>query len=166
MRLFFASVMLAGLVWAGANPGLMQVHTVYILPMGNGMDQHLASRLSQNGTLQVVADPQLADAILTDRIGEAFEKKLDELYPKPKDESDDEADDEEKVSNTKDQGPLRPNSFGHSKGTFFVVERKSRNVLWSVYMRPKNTSADEINRTAGRIVDRLNRDLKPQPAGK
>lgn len=170
MRLFLSSVLWACLASAAVNPGLMQVHTVYILPMGNNMDQHLASRLSQLGTMQVVADPQVADAILTDRLGEAFEKKLDEMYPKPKEETEEDADADEKTSaskdSSKDQGPLRPNSFGRSKGTLFLVERKTRNVLWSVYMRPKNSTSDEINRTAGRIVDRLNRDVKPQAAGK
>ena len=32
--------------------------------------------------MQVVTDPQKADAILTDHIGPAFEQKLDELYGK------------------------------------------------------------------------------------
>ena len=35
--------------------------------------------------LQVVTDPQKADAILTDHLGESFEQSLDDLYaPKPK----------------------------------------------------------------------------------
>src|SRR5579863_5206571 len=51
---------------AAANPHLKQVNAVYILSMGNGMDQYLANQLTTAGVFQVVTDPKKADAILTD----------------------------------------------------------------------------------------------------
>ena len=44
--------------------------------MSNGLDQFLAIRLTSGTVMQVVTDPQKADAILTDRIGASFEEKL------------------------------------------------------------------------------------------
>jgi hypothetical protein len=193
--------------------------------MSGGMDQFLANRLTQLGKMQVVADPQNADTILTDRIGEPFEKRLDLIYgarnkknsettgvtaaaaedqtatdqemPAKTDDSKDAAKDGTKDVATKDVAKdatkdktsreearekaindaklkiaqekadeenaqaLRVSSFGRGRGTYFLVDRKTRGVIWSVYEKPKSTSADELNKTAERVVNRLKRDLKP-----
>jgi hypothetical protein len=161
MRLLLQSVVFTAVALAGVNPGLMQVHAVYILPMASGMDQFLANRISRAGMMQVVADPQAADAILTDHLGETFEKKLVELYPPVVKEDDEDTD--EKADKTKDDSPaqLRPSSFGRGKGTWFIVDRKSRSVLWSIYELPKNSRPDELNKIGERVVNHLKRDLKP-----
>jgi hypothetical protein len=52
------------------------------------------------------------------------------------------------------------NSFGRSKGTVFLVDAKSRQVVWSVYDLPKGSSSKDLDRTASDIVSRLKRDLK------
>jgi len=83
MKLFYALPLFAASLMAAANPQLKQVNKVYILGMSGGMDQYLASRLTSLGVFQVVADPQKADAVITDRIGESFEARLKELYPPP-----------------------------------------------------------------------------------
>src|SRR5271157_2615411 len=62
---------------------LTDVHTVYVLRMSHGLDQYLASRLTAEKVFQIVTDPKLADAVFTDQIGEAFEAKLEELFPSP-----------------------------------------------------------------------------------
>jgi hypothetical protein len=74
------SVALAG----APNAQIARVHTVYLLPMNNGFDQFLANRLTNLGVFQVVTDPKKADAVLTDRLGEAFESRFLELYPEAK----------------------------------------------------------------------------------
>lgn len=160
MRLLVQFVVFTAVALAAVNPGLVQVHSVYILPMASGMDQFLANRLMRLGAMQVVADPQAADAIITDHLGETFEKKLGELYPPMKDEDEDT---DAKTDKEKGDAPaqLRPSSFGRGKGTLFIVDRKSRNVLWSIYERPKNSRPDEMNKTAERVVHQLKRDLKP-----
>src|SRR5678815_5872407 len=66
-----------------ANAQVSAVKTVYVLPMAGGLDQYLALRLTSQGVLQVVTDPQKADAILTDGIGARLEASLTELYGTP-----------------------------------------------------------------------------------
>src|SRR5271156_4002937 len=185
MKLFCALALLAASVPAAVNPELKQVNTVYILAMGSGMDQYLANRLTTLGVFQVVADPQKADAIITDRLGEPFEAKLKELYPPPppppppapvpalaKDAKDDKdskpvasdktSRDDKGFKETKldDEGGIaRVGSFNKGRGNFFIVDRKSKNVVWSIFDRPKDSSPAELSKTAERVVKRLKDDL-------
>ncbi len=171
MKLFCALALFAGSLAAAVNPQLKQVNTVYILSMGSSMDQYLANRLTTLGVFQVVADPQKADAIITDRLGESFESKLNELYPPPpaaKPVAKDEKSEKEKDGVDMGGGGVnRVGPSGRGRGNFFIVDRKSRNVLWSVYERPKDSSPGELSRTAERIVKRLINDLsgKKQSTG-
>jgi hypothetical protein len=187
MKLFCALTTLAATVLlAGVNPELRNVKHVYILAMTASMDQYLASQLAKAGIFDVVTDPKKADAIITDRVGEAFETKLDDLYPpptppKPKKESDDAkaaADstdapksdalkslrelNSEKLSGLDLSGAIRPSSMGRGKGNFFIVSRGSRSVLWSIYEPPKNNSSAELTKTAERVVKHLQEDLNPK----
>lgn len=157
MRRFLQITILGCLSLAGAVPQLSQVQSIYILPMGSGMDQYLANRITRMGKMQVVADPLKADTILTDHLGETFEKRLDELYLEP--DEDDKSTEKDKSGVEKNQ--LRPSSFGRGKGTFFLVNRNTRTVVWSIYERPKNSSAAEMNRIAERVVNHIKHDLKP-----
>ena len=128
------------------------VKTVYLLPMSSGLDQYLAVRLTTASVLQVVADPRNADAVLTDHIGQGFEDQLDEIYgAKPKGEDD---------KNGSTTEFARPVSGGRSRGAIFLVNRKTRDVLWSVYERPKGTAPADLNRTADRIGDKLAKAVK------
>lgn len=158
MKLFLLAALACGVACGESNPRLLQVQSVYILSMGSGMDQFLANRIARLGKIQVVADPQHADTILTDRLGEPFEKKLDALYPPAPAETD--TDDEDTTTAIKEE-PSRIGSFSRGRGTFFLVDRKTRTVIWSTYERPRNGSPDELNRTAERVVNNLKRDLKP-----
>ena len=153
--LFIPAFVCAGLL-AASNPQLAQIRTVYLLPMGNGMDQHLATRITELGIFEVVTDPKRADAILTDHVGASFEKKLEELYPPPP--PDPEEDDQK--ADSKDSSTPVTGAFGRGKGTVFLVDRKTRGVVWSIYERPKNTSADELHHVAGKIANHLQHDLK------
>ena len=168
MKLFCALALFAASLSAAGNPQLRQVHFVYILSMTNGIDQFLANRLTTLGVFEVVADPQKADAIITDRLGEPFENKLRELYPPPppppaaEDEDDKGAKATQKDKDSSpdfSQGGGRVSSFGRSKGNFFVVDRKSRSVLWSIYERPRDSSPAELNHTADKVARRLKNDL-------
>ena len=145
---------LAGLAAFADEKPVTSIQTVYILPMANGFDQYLANHLASSGTLRVVTDPQKADAVFTDRIGQAFEAKMDELYTKKAEtkkdpDSLDEADKQ-----------VRMTSFARGKGTLFLVDCKSRNVIWSIYERPKDYTADELDRTAGRVTTQLQKAIK------
>jgi hypothetical protein len=163
----------SGALLGGAE--LSGVHTVYVLSMSKGLDQYLANRLINDHLFQVVTDPKLADAFLTDRIGESLQSKLEEIFPPPPApekpapaaEKAPKADkDKEPPSNpllTETVNKLASpgsNSFSRSKGTVFLVDAKSRQVVWSLYDLPKGSSAKEMDRTASDIVSRLKRDLK------
>lgn len=131
---------------------LNEFKTVYLLPMTNGLDQFLAIKLTTGVVMQVVTDPQKADAILTGQIGEGFEEKLNDLYgPKPKDTAD-----------KTESGDTRhiAASVTRGKGAIFLVDRKTRAVVWSMYERPKNSSPDELNRAAEKIAEKLEKDRK------
>lgn len=171
------AVLLSGFValaLCGASPELSQVRSVYLLPMANGLDQYLANRLANMGIFQIVADPKKADAVFTDRLGAAFENRLDELYrepapPKPPEDTKkvEETKKPEDKQETKDLKPATPaseparfSSFSRAKGTIFLVHTKARTILWSLYQQPKNSSPAELDRTAQRIAGRLQRDLK------
>jgi hypothetical protein len=121
--------------------------TVYILPMASGLDQYLAQRLTQVHVMQVVADPKTAEVIMTDRLGEAFEQKLKEIHQP---ETAASTKDEKK---TDDASPTSHNAFRTSaaRGTVFLVDAKSRAVLWSDYQKPGR----DPNRTAERISHAL-----------
>jgi|SRR5579884_1579864 len=174
MKLFLCPLVLCAAAFAFDNPKLQQVHSVYILPMGSGMDQYLANKITRQALFQVVTDPQKADAILTDRIGEPFEQKLDELYPPPPKvvekpaKSTDETVKTDKPKDSKaetDSGPFvhPPSSFGRGRGTYFLVDRRSRTVIWSTYDLAPNSRADTLDKKADQIVGRLKKDLTEKP---
>ena len=168
---------------------LSGVRTVYVMPMARGLDQYLAGRLTSRGLFQVVTDPKLADAVLTDRVGEVLQNQLEAIFPTPKPETEDEEDAEPAAKpeskpdakadkkSAKDQqdpdsmisafgnvsksegGPPPTSAFGRSKGNIFLVDAKSRQVLWSTYDPPRTNAAHDLNRTASDIVSRIKKDL-------
>jgi hypothetical protein len=129
---------------------LPEVQAVYLLPMTGGLDQYLANRLTAGGVFRVVTDPKLADAIFTDQLGAGFEQKLVDLYPPPesKDKDSDKADKNDKPA-------PHISTFGHGRGTIFLVDVKSRAVIWSAYEKPGRAESDVFDRTAARIVQQI-----------
>jgi hypothetical protein len=128
------------------------VKTVYVLPMSSGLDQYLAVRLTTASVLQVVVDPRNADVVLTDHIGQSFEEQLDVMYgAKPKTEED---------KNGSEPQFARLTSGARSRGAVFLVNRKTRDVLWSIYEQPKGTAPADLNRAADRIADKLAKAIK------
>ena len=145
MRLLFC-LMLAGATLGADVPG---VQAVYLLPMAGGLDQYLANRLTGAGVFRVVTDPKMADAIFTDQLGAGFEQKLTDLFTQPAAEND------------KDSRPPRhASSFGHGKGTVFLVDLKSHAVIWSLYEKPGRATPSVLNRTAGHIVEQIKKQQK------
>ena len=125
------------------------VKAVYLLPMTGGLDQYLANRLTGDQVFRVVTDPRLADAIFTDHLGDAFEKQLTVLYPSAEgDEKDD------------NKPQPHPSSFGRGKGTIFLGDLKSREVIWSGYERRTGSKPDVLDRTAARIVHQIKKQQK------
>lgn len=161
-----------------ASPGLGQVRNVYLLPMGNGLDQYLANHLTNRSLFQVVADPLQADAVFTDRLGQPLEARLSELdrveiekarveelkakppSEKKKEKEKDEGDEKAEKKPESEQSMPRVSSFARGKGTIFLVDRKSRRVLWSVYEAQRGSTPADLNRTAERVAARLKQALE------
>jgi len=141
---------------SSAHAEIFGVKTVYLLPMAGGLDQYLALQLSSGGLLQVVTDPKKADAILTDGIGARLEESLTELYGKSvnKDPADKDKSDKDK-SSTSDPAHSTMRPLSSSRGLVFLVNRTSRDVLWSTYELPKSTQPEDMKHVAGKIVERL-----------
>jgi hypothetical protein len=151
---------------------LASVHTVYVMKMAKGLDQFLANHLVSDHVFRIVTDPTLADAVFTDQVGEGFQMKLEEFSPTPEsakpapppkpEKTGDEAspllgDTVNKLSN-----PASSSSFGRNKGTVFLVDAKSRQVVWSVYRPATGSTSKQMDRTANDIVSRIRKDLNPK----
>jgi len=137
--------------------------SVYIMKMGSGFDQYLANHLTNQKLMRVVTDPQRADFVLTDKLGESFQAKFDEMYPPEKPPVPEKKDGDKKDGDKKDADRDRPmqtqpkmiTNMGGGKGTIFLVDRKSKTVTWSTFLQPKNISPAEMNRTAKKVVDQM-----------
>jgi hypothetical protein len=76
--LAFSSI-LGAVEIAGSN-----VQSVFVMPMAGGLDQFLAHQITRAHAFTVVTDAKRADAIFTDRLGDALHTQLEKLYPEPK----------------------------------------------------------------------------------
>src|SRR5947209_18066383 len=157
------------------HPGLTEVHNVYLLKMSKGFDQYLANHLTGERIFQVVTDPKLADTLITEQIGETFEAKMGELYPPPetekqraaKAEKAEKAEKAKKASETDKkksdaaEEEMQANlltdtvnklsapgagSFGRAKGMVFLVDAKTKQVIWSAYDLPRDATSKELDR--------------------
>jgi len=118
--------------------------SVYVLPMSGGLDQFLAAQLTHGHIMQVVSDPKIADTILTDRLGDSLELALEKYHPRDDDED------------TSADAPRHAFQSSGAKGTVFLVDAKSRQVIWSDFEKPPSTkTAAHLNKQALRIVKRL-----------
>jgi hypothetical protein len=151
---------LLGLMFAIALYGgdVAGYKTVYLLPMSGGLDQFLATRLTSGVVMQVVTDPLKADVVFTDRIGAAFEEHLSEIYGQK-------LKSEEKDSLTSSPKPMDI-AISHGRGLIFMVDRRTREVVWSTFIKPKDASPDAMNRVALEIAAKLDRDRKGKPEAK
>jgi hypothetical protein len=147
--------------------GLADVKAVYLLPMANGLDQYLANHLAKAGIYQVVTDPKRADAVFSDRVGDTLESQLKELYAEPKPEAEKKKEPPEAGAASGDVAaysgaPKRATSFGGGKGNLFLVDVKSRTVVWSTHARPKHIAPEQLDAIAKQIVESLNLALHPK----
>ena len=177
MKRFLFLLSCCGVLAGAADLGTAR--TVYVLSMSRGIDQFLANRLTNEHVFQVVTDPKLADVVFTDHLGESFQAQLESFAPLRADEEEEKADaktganSEAKPADNSTAGffaapvnklanPAMNSTFGRNKGTFFLVDAKSREVLWSTFEPPRPSTNRELDRTASDIVNRLKKDLNPK----
>ncbi len=160
----------------GLAPGadLASVRKVYFLPMSNGLDQYLANRVTSESLFDVVTDPKLADAVFTDQIGMGFEHRMEALLPPEEPPAAEGKDEKAEKSEKGDSGAeertgkigegytARFSTFSRGKGNVFLVDLKSRHVVWSVFQRPKQGSPEELDKTSTAIVSQLKKARSPQ----
>ncbi len=149
LRLLAMVVLCAVALSAADYRNLSLVKTVYIMGMSNGFDQYLASRLTSSGLLWVVLDPVNADAVVTDRLDEDFWRWLNERYPNSARAPQPAGANDRRPDNI--IGTLGPKV----RGTLFLVDPKTRLVLWSVYDQVKKVSSDDLDQMATRVTKRL-----------
>jgi hypothetical protein len=143
---------------------------VYLLPMAHGFDQFLANHLAGTAVFDVVTDPKLADAVLTDRIGRSFEAQMRQMYPESKPARQAEAGEAAEGAETAEVETIvqaapvgAMSSFGRGRGNFFLVDTRTAHVMWSTYEKLPGADPTELNRAAERIVARLKKDMLRAP---
>lgn len=147
-----------------------QMHSVYLLGMAYGLDQHLAQYLVRLGVCQVTTDPKAADAVLTDSLGPGFEVRFRQLFAAPKDASDAPSEDEdaavkvrkeekERAKQEEEWNAIR-STWGRGRGNVYLVDRYSKAVVYTMYAPPKNSSRPEVDKAAKKIAEDLLKKIK------
>jgi len=149
---FLTVALLCLTVSAGELQQRLKTRTVYIVPMANGLNSHIASRLTSSGVVWVVLEPESAEAVLTDRVDEAFWAWSTMHYKAAG-----------KNSNValRDDDPLRFEhlSRGPYRGTLFLVDPRNGLVLWSMYVPTPNTASNALDLAAAHVAASLKKSL-------
>jgi len=160
---------------AADMPRLSQVRKVYFWPMRNAFDQYIAQQVARAGIFEVVVDPKMADAIMTERIDRTFLDAIEELFPQEEPEDaeepskgEDDADEEKKEgASSGEMGTIpglavkRPANVprGRPDGTLFLVDIQSRKVLWSTFVPDFDPLPKKLNKYAAEVAQQLNERL-------
>ena len=167
--LFLALLSIVSLVaqpLAGADwERLGRVQKVYLWPMSDSLDQFLAEQVATEGVFDVVVDPKRAQAILTDRISSKFLEGMEELFPTPEEIAEAEKEEEEADGPAAvPAGAYRPErspiySASRAEGAVFLVDVRTREVLWSTFLKGYDTTPKAMHRQARMVVMRLKKQL-------
>lgn len=150
--------------YAQGNAELSQIQRVYVLPMTSGFDHYLVNHLRGVSSMRIVTDPTKADAFFTDRLGVSFETKLKDIDEKTKEQNEPPKTEEELAAQKTGFkfAPPITSSIGRGKGTIFLVERSSRNVVWSIYNKPKDMQPKTLDRVAEKVAEAFKKELSGQ----
>ena len=155
---------------------LGRVRSIYTWPMTRSFDQYLAEQIAAESVFDVVVDPKLANAVLTDRIDSHFLAAMDELFPLPepgdpaetekaatekKDDKDDVANESIEAGGAFKRPVNRP--MGSPRGTLFLVDVHSRTVLWSTYIKEYDPSPNKLHQQARSVVKRIKEQMGVTP---
>ena len=126
---------------------------VYFWAMQGALDQYLAEQAAASGAVKVTVDPQMARAIMTDRIDKPFLDAMDELFPVEGREEPEESDDSIEGDFQMARPSNRPK--GSPRGTIFLVDVKTRQVLWSTFLGELDMRPNSLHREAEKVIERL-----------
>jgi hypothetical protein len=149
---FLTVALLCFNVSAGDFQLRLKTRTVYIVPMANGLNSFIASRLTRSGVVSVVLEPEGAEAVLTNRVDEAF-WTWSTMHYKPTGKNSSVA------LHDEDRFRFEHLSMGPYRGTIFLVDPRNGLILWSTYEPTPNTTSNALNLAATRIASRLKKSL-------
>jgi hypothetical protein len=156
MKQFLFTLVVASCAWAESS--LAAAKNVYLTPMSGGLDQYLALQLTKESVLQVVTDSSKADLVFADRVGEDFKQMMAELDGKTQHDQPVKAGEVPPFT----RPSMRP--LSKARGTIFLVDRHTGDLVWSTLEQPKSTSVDDLNAAAKRIAGDLKKALKTKTA--
>lgn len=167
LQLWCAAVVLTSLLglYAADSARLERIRAVYFWPMSSSLDQYLAEQIAAEGLFEVVVDPNLATAVMTERIDAPFLEAMDELFPLPASEESTkkpaEAEEAEQDSLEGDFRLRRPANrvVSRPRGTLFLVDVRSRRVLWSTFLKEYDSTPNNLHKQARRVVGKLKKQL-------
>ena len=157
MKQFILAAATLAISMSAPAAGVEDIKTVYVLPMSNGLDQYLAAQLTSGSVLQVVTDPQKADAVLTDHVGQSFEQSLADLYTGKPPAGDKDAGKTDDTGNTFARSGMQGQ---RGRGNIFLVNRKTHDVVWSFFESPGDKTPNGMRRTAAKISAKLAQSIK------
>jgi len=133
---------------------LRDAQPVYFWPMQHAFDQYLAEAVHGADALTVTVDPKLAGAIMTERIDAPFLQAMEELFPSEKqaeatEENDQSIEGDFAMQRTKNRPQARP------RGTLFLVDVKTRRVIWSTYLGELEQDSKDLHKEALRVVEEI-----------
>ncbi len=149
MWLLVFALCVASLPAAAADLGSAQ--PIFFWAMQSSLDQYLAEQAA--GSLNVTMDPQMAKAIMTDRIDQPFLEAMDELFPVEGRAEPEKSDDSIEGNFQMARPSNRPR--GTPRGTIFLVDVKTRRVLWSTFLGDFDSTPKSLHREAQKVIDRL-----------
>ena len=107
------SLLFASPVFVAQGPGtqsLAQTKIIYVVPMRGGLDHYVTNELVQWGRFQITVDPQQADALLSDTTKVNIRAIMTD--------------------------PQKVQKAFSTRGTLFLIDPRTLQVLWSVYKKP------------------------------
>ena len=152
LTLLIITILLCPNLFGGDFHLQLKTRTVYIVPMANGLDRHLASRLTSSGVVWVVLDPGNADAVLTDRVDEAFWGWANARYKSASKSPN-------AILSDEDRSRYERPRIGGYRGTVFLVDPRAGLVLWSTYEPTPDTSANALDQAAVHVATSLKKSL-------
>ena len=131
---------------------LRDAQPVYFWPMQHAFDQYLAEAVNGADALSVTFDPKMASSIMTERIDATFLQAIEEIFPSEEaktEEKDDSIEGDFEVSRSKNRPQARP------RGTLFLVDVKTRRVIWSTYLGELDPEPKALHKEALRVVEEI-----------
>jgi len=146
---------------------LEMAKTVYVAPMGYGMDQYLANHLTAQRLYQVITHPKDAQLMFSDQLGPGLDRKLRESFPEyfeepaePVEAEKKEGEKEDKTASAKEEkDEIRRGAWGQGKGNYFLLDYRNGRVLWSTYFRPNSFTPKDLDQAAKKIIERLKKQV-------